>query len=150
MLPCTLKCKLLAAAHNQTCNPKGLPALKFVNKCEGIKSTQGVISPLDTFYRDVFRAVLQNRIILLQETFQRFQLEFWYVLFVSALHDAVVFVRYCSVINRQTEIMYALLEIKSGCSADLKIFNQSLGKLLLLLCHEVHCICSKNSMLCVR
>lgn len=71
------------------------------------------------------------------------------MLFVSTLLDAVVFVIYCSVINRQIEIVYALLEIKSGWSADLKIFNQSLGKLLLLLCHEVHCTCSKNSMLCV-
>lgn len=42
----------------------------------------------------------------------------------------------------------ALLDMKSGCSADLRIFNQSLGKLLLLLCHEVPRTCSKTSMLC--
>lgn len=63
------------------------------------------------------------------------------------LRDAEGFVMHCGVIKRQIEIVYILLEIKSGCSADLEISNQSLGKLLLLLCHEVHGTRSKNSPL---
>lgn len=70
------------------------------------------------------------------------------MLFVSALPGAGAFVTRCSGTNRKGEITDALPEMKRGCSADLWIFNQSLGKLLLLLCHGVHGTHSRNSTLC--
>lgn len=118
-------CTILAATHNHTC--KSNASMQFSvggYKREGIRTTQSVMSPLDTFYRDIFRARLCYRTegFFLRRPFKDSYSSFdtCFLFRCCRMRQSVI---YCSGINRQAEIVDTLLEVKSGCSADLEIFK---------------------------